>query len=297
MGVGDNYTGDVALTEIDPMISRDPQRQPFIEQLVSVGTINSPIDLWIENTDSTGEVLPVSELAEIPRKDYDFAESTANAKKIGVLAKYSKEMADDLPNVLSEVRNYLIADLRKEVDRQILAGTGTVTSSEGELRGILEYATAFDAGDLAGTVIQPNNFDVIEAAATQVLVGLHTPNYVVVHPVDSAKMNLSKAEDGHYVMPPFITAGGATVSGLRVIVNTGIAAGSFLVGDFSKSTVKYRQGIQVELSNSDSDDFAKDRFSIKATTRLVHRVRGNDSEAFVTGTFTGAIAALDADAI
>ena len=296
MGVGDNYTGTIALSELDPMISRDPQRSPFIEELVSVGTMNAPIDTWIETTDETGTVLPVSELAEIPQKDYDFAESSANAKKIGVLAKYSKEMADDLPNVLSEVRNFLLADLRREVDRQILAGDGTVTSSEGELRGILEYATAFNAGDLAGTVIQPNNFDVVEAAATQVLVGLHNPNIVVVHPVDAAKMNLSKAEDGHYVMPPFITAGGATVSGLRVVVNTGITAGDFLVGDFSKSTVKYRQGIQVELSNSDSDDFSKDRFTVKATTRLAHRVRGNDSGAFVTGAFATAIAALDADA-
>ena len=296
MGVGDNYTGTIALSELDPMISRDPQRSPFIEELVSVGTMNAPIDTWIETTDETGTVLPVSELAAIPRKDYDFAESSANAKKIGVLAKYSKEMADDLPNVLSEVRNFLLADLRREVDRQILAGDGTVTSSEGELRGILEYATAFNAGDFAGTVVDANHFDVIETAASQVITGLHTPTNVVVHPTDASKMNLSKSHDGHYVMPPFITAGGATVSGLRVVVNTGITAGNFLVGDFSKSTVKYRQGIQVELSNSDSDDFARDRFSIKATTRLAHRVRGNDTGAFVEGAFATAIAALDADA-
>jgi HK97 family phage major capsid protein len=294
MGVGDNFTGTVALSELDPVISRDPQRQPFIEQLVSVGTMSSPIDTWIETTDETGNVLPVAELAAIPQKDYDFAESTANAKKIGVLAKYSKEMADDLPNVLSEVRNFLLADLRREVDRQILAGTGTVTASDGELRGIIPYATAFSAGALAGSVIEPNRFDVVEAAATQVLVALHNPNYVVVNPVDAALMNLSKADDGHYVMPPFITAGGATVSGLRVIINTAITAGNFLVGDFSKSTVKYRQGVQVELSNSDSDDFARDRFTIKATTRLAHRVRGNDAGAFVYGAFATAIAALDA---
>lgn len=294
MGVGDNYTGDVALSELDPMVSRDPQRQPFIEELVSVGTMNAPIDTWIETTDETGAVLPVAELAEIPQKDYDFAESTANAKKIGVLAKYSKEMADDLPNVLSEVRNFLLADLRREVDRQILAGTGTATSSEGELRGILEYATAFDAGDLAGTVTDPNNFDVVEAGATQVLLALHNPTHVVVNPVAAAKMNLSKASDGHYVMPPFITAGGATISGLRVIVNTAMGADQFLIGDMDRSTVKYRQGVQVELSNSDSDDFARDRFTIKATTRLAHRVRGNDTGAFITGTFADAIAALDA---
>jgi HK97 family phage major capsid protein len=294
MAVADNFTGVVAISELDPVISRDPQRQPFIEQLVSVGTMSAPIDTWIETTNETGNPLPVAELAAIPQKDYEFAESTANAKKIAVLAKYSKEMADDLPNVLSEVRNFLLSDLRREVDRQILAGNGTVTSSEGELKGILGYATSFAAGALADSVIEPNNFDVIEAAATQVIVGLHTPNIVVVHPTDVAKMNLSKADDGHYVMPPFITAGGATVSGVRVVSNTAITPGDFLIGDFSRSTVKYRQGVTVELSNSDADDFSRDRFTIKTTVRLAHRVRANDSQAFVKGTFATAIAALDA---
>lgn len=289
MGVGDSYSGTVALSELDNVVSRDPKRAPFIEELVSVGSISAPIDVWIETTDETGAPLTVAELAEIPQKDYDFLEKTANVRKVGVYSKYSKEMADDLPNLINEVRNFLIADLRREVDEQILAGDGLGEN----LKGIMEYATAYAVGGFADSVKNPNHFDVVETAAAQVVTALHTPNYVIVHPTDAAKMNLSKDDNGAYVMPPFITAGGATVSGLRVVVNTGIDAGTFLVGDFSKSSVKYRQGLTVEMTNSDQDDFVKDRFTIKATVRLVHRVRDNDSAAFVTGTFAAAIAALD----
>lgn len=290
MGVGDNYDGTVALSELDPMVSREPQREPFIEQLVTVGTINSPIDVWIETTDEEGNPLPVAELAEIPQKDYDFKENSAQVRKIGVHAKYSAEMAEDLPNLIGEVRNFLISDLRRVVDTQILTGNGLNEN----LTGILENATAYSTGSFAGTIINANRFDVIETAVTQVLVAHHNPNFVVVHPVDKAKMNLAKAGDGHYVMPPFIASSGQVVSGVRVISNTGITAGTFLVGDFSKSSVKYRRGLTVELTNTDQDDFVKDRFTVKATVRLVHRVRENDYEAFVTGNFDTAISALEA---
>lgn len=289
MSIADSFTGTYALAELEPGVSRLPQRQPFIEQLVSVGTINSPIDVWIETTDETGAPAPVAELAAIPQKEWDFVERTAQVRKIGVYAKYSAEMGEDLPNLVSEIRNFLIADLRRVVDTQILSGNG----SGENLVGILQHATAYAAGSFAGTVLDANNFDVIETAVTQVIVNLFNPNYVVVHPIDKAKMNLSKNSEGTYVLPPFISQSGQVVSGVRVISNTGITADNFLVGDFSRSSVKYRRGLTVEMTNTDQDDFIKDRFTVKATVRLVQRVKENDYGAFVTGVFSTAISTLE----
>lgn len=284
-----DYVGTQALSELESGVTRTPQRQPFIEQLVSVGTIAAPIDVWIEVADEAGDPLPVAELAAMPQKEWDFVERSARVKKIAVFSKYSAEMAEDLPNLVSEIRNYLIADLRRVVDTQILSGNG----SGENLTGILQNATAFAAGVLANTVADANNFDVIEAAVAQVTTNLFTPNYCVVHPMDMAKMNLSKGSDGHYVLPPFISQSGQVISGVRVIANTGMASGDFLVGDFSRSSVKYARGLTVEMTNTDQDDFIKDRFTVKATVRLVHRVKANDYGAFVKGTFSTAIAALD----
>ncbi len=290
MSLGNNLDGTVTITEIDPVVSRDPQRQPFIQELVSVGTINGMYDLWVETVDETGEPLPKAELAALPQKDYDFEEFTAKVEKIGVFAKYSSEMAEDAANLVTEVRNFLLSDMAQTVDTQILKGNG----SSNALKGILhtDHYTAYSAGDFAGTITDPNRFDVIETAANQVIVGLHQPNYVVLNPVDVSKMRLTKDDNGNYVMPPFSSEPGATVSGLRVIANTGIDAGKFLVGDFSKSSVKYNRGLTLAVSNTDQDDFIKDRFTVRATVRLVHRVRANDKGAFVYGTFSTAITAL-----
>lgn len=284
-----SITGEWPQAELEPGATRAPQREPFIEELVNVGTISSNLDAWIETTDGEGNPAAVAELALIPQKDYDFVRRTAEVKKIGVHAKYSAEIAEDLPSLVSEIRNYLVVDLRKKVDADLLSGDG-----EGDnLVGILENAVAFAAGDLADSVAGANRFDVIEAAVNQVTVALHQPTHVVVHPTDRAKMRLTKGSDGHYVLPPFIASDGSTVSGVRVVANTGITVDKFLVGDFKKSSVKYKRGLTVEFSNSDGDDFVKDRFTVKATVRLVHRVKQNDYGAFVYGDFSDAIAALE----
>lgn len=289
ISVAGSITGELPQAELDAVVSRDPQRNPFIEELVRVGTISSNLDAWIETTGGEGVPLPKAELAALPQADYDFVRNTAEVKKIGVYSKYSAEMVEDLPNLVSEIRNFLVTDLLNVIDAQLLSGDGTGDN----LTGILENAVTYDEGDFAGTILDANNFDVIETAASQVITALHTPNVVCLHPTDASAMNLTKGSDGHYVMPPFITSGGQTISGLRVVQNTGITAGTFLVGDFTKSTVKYRRGLTLELTNTDQDDFIKDRFTVKATARLVHRVRENDYEAFVTGSFATAKAALE----
>jgi len=288
ISIDGNITGELPQAELDSMVSRDPQRAPFIEELVSRGTISSNLDAWIETTGEDGDPLPVAELAKLPAKDYDYARRTAEVKKIGVYSKYSVEMAEDLPNLVSEIKNNLITDLKRVVDTQILSGDGEYD----DLVGILENAVAYNAGSFAGTIAEANMFDVIETAVSQVVTALHNPDAVCLHPTDVSKMRLSKGSDGHYVLPPFITANGTTVSGVRVVANTGIAVGTFLVGDFKKSSVKYRKGLTLEMTNTDQDDFVKDRFTVKATVRLVHRVRENDYEAFVTGSFATAISAL-----
>ena len=289
ISVDGSITGELPQAELDTLVSRDAQRSPFIEELVRVGTISSNLDAWIETTGQEGVPLPVAELASLPQADYDFVRSTAEVKKVGVYSKYSAEMAEDLPNLISEIKNFLVSDLKKVIDGQILSGDGTGEN----LTGILENAVTYSAGDFALTIDEANEFDVIETAVSQVVTALHSPDVVALHPTDVSKMRLAKGTDGHYVMPPFIASNGTTISGLRVVSNTGITAGTFLVGDFSKSTVKYKRGITLEMTNTDGDDFVKDRFTVKATARLVHRVRANDYDAFVTGSFTTAKTALE----
>jgi HK97 family phage major capsid protein len=288
ISISGNITGELPQADLDTAIVDDKKRQPFILDLVSVSPTSSPLVAWIEETDGEGDALPVAELAKLPAKDRDYARKTREVKKIGEYSKFSREMANDLPSLVADIKAKLLRDIQLKVDSQLLSGDGEYDN----LVGILTNAVAYDAGDFDGTVVEPNHFDVIETAATQVVTALHMPNVVIVHPTDLSKMKLAKGSDGHYVLPPFIASNGTSVSGLRVVSNTGVTAGTFLVGDFTRARVKILEGLTLEMTNTDQDDFVKERFTVKGTVRLALYVPENDYEAFVTGTFASAISDL-----
>jgi hypothetical protein len=140
-------------------------------------------------------------------------------------------------------------------------------------------------------VTNPNNADVLRVAINQSNVAQFNPNYIVLHPSDAAAMDLDKGTDGHYALPPFTSLDGRVVSGIPVVVNTGITEGTFLLGDFTKSGVRFKEGITINVGY-ENDDFTKNFVTILAEARLVHRVKSNHYAAFVKGTFSTAITAI-----
>ncbi len=82
------------------------------------------------------------------------------------------------------------------------------------------------------------------------------------------------------------------LAGLIVVTSTNIAPDTFLVGDMSKSQVRIRENMTLQVGYV-NDDFQRNMVTILAEMRAAHYVKGNQVDAFVTGDFTTAIAALD----
>jgi len=112
-----------------------------------------------------------------------------------------------------------------------------------------------------------------------------------VHPSDATQMDLDKTTEGAYVLRPYTNSDSTVIKGIPVIMNTGIAQGTFLVGDFTKSGVRFKEGLTINVGY-ENDDFTKNFVTILAETRLVHRVKSNHYGAFVTGDFATAITAI-----
>ena len=121
---------------------------------------------------------------------------------------------------------------------------------------------------------------------------LFNANYVILNPDDADALDLTKDANGQYVLPPFRSADGTTIKGARVIENVGIAAGDFLVGDFSKLHIGTQGGVEIEMTNSDGNDFSADILTVKLRRRIASYVRTNDNGAFQTGTIATVIAQL-----
>lgn len=287
-----DLTGVVIEPAKDPGITRAPVRATFIENLADVVETTSDTVKWTEVTGASGAPATTAELAAIPQKDYTFQSYSTPVEKVAVINKHSVELLKYGPELVAAVRSMLQEDLNIVVDGQLLSGNGTAPN----LQGVLGVAEELDATAVGSQEIaNPNLFDVIRVAATKIMVagkGKFIPNYVVLNPVDSEALDLTKNADGDYIMPAFYSADGQLIKGARVVENTGITAGTFLIGDFRHLHVRPNGGAEIEISNSDSDDFQKDLIAIKIRRFLASYVRNNDSGAFMFGDISDVITAL-----
>lgn len=287
MALTTNTTGQIPQAERETGITRIVRRNPFILDLVNVGSIMSNVWEWVEQKNADGGAAMTAEGAAKSQADFDLVVASANVKKVTAYIKVTKEMLDDVELMRSEIDQELTELIQLKIDDQLLNGDGLTVN----LVGINQNATAYAAGAFALAIPTPNNFDVLRTAINQVRVNLFEPNYIIMHPTDVTAMDLAKGTDGHYILPPFASNDGTVISGIRVVANTGVTIDNFLVGDFSKAGVRFKEGLTINVGY-ENDDFTKNLVTILAEARLVQRVKSNHYGAFVKGVFSTAITAL-----
>lgn len=290
-----SYDGIFGLTTFDPSIARVPRRKPFLRQIVNSFPVTSLLHQWAEESVMArqGDAATTSEGSLKSQISQGWYEDSKKVEKITAFTKASKESLSDISILMSEIQSDLLYRVNNKLDLQILDGD----NSSPNLAGILGYAPSFD---IAGTVLvggttNANEFDVIRAAAWQIEAageGEFLPNYVIVNPIQAAKMDLTKISDGTYIMPPFASANGQQIAGITVLTNSAITAGDFLVGDFSRSNLGIREDVNIQIG-FENDDFTKNLVTMLAEVRAVHYIKSNHVGAFVKGTFSTAIAAIN----
>ena len=197
-------------------------------------------------------------------------------------------MLADLSFIRAEINRDLMASVEQGMEYSLLNGAGGA-----DLTGIIPSATPFAAGSFAASVPSANISDVILVAKSQIEGANHYPTHVVLHPADVAAMRLTKGTDGTYTYPIYYmdNEGNAKVCELIVVSTTNIAAGELLVGDFTKSNVRIRENMNLQVGYV-NDDFQRNMVTILAEMRLVHYVKKNDITAFVTANIAASIAAI-----
>ena len=291
MTINGNYSGGViALTELEQGVTRIVRRAPFLRQIVNAGVTLSKYITYIEQANpDPNEAGMTAEGALKTQQDFDLVERQAVTQKVTAFIKVSKEMIQDLPFMQREINTELMELVALKLDSQILSGDGTGNN----LVGILQNATAWTAGSFAVSVPFANELDVLRVAIQQVETALFQVNYIVMHPTDIAKFDVTKTSTGEYTMPMIYTDvnGVKRYNGIEIISNTGIAVGTFLVGDFTKSNLRVREDMNIQVGYV-NDDFTKNLFTILCEARATHYVKTNHYGAFVKGTFATAKSAL-----
>jgi HK97 family phage major capsid protein len=185
----------------------------------------------------------------------------------------------------------LLEDIRLKLDNDILLGNNTGNA----MNGLVNQATAFAVpGSFAlPSGVTANEFDVLRCAIAQIEIALFNANVILMNPTDIMKMDLTRDENGQYILPPFLTAGGNQIKGVNIYSNTGLTAGKFLVFDSSKTPVYYKRGVNVRMWEQNATDVQNDLLTITGSARAVVRVKNSEVTSIVYGDFATAIAALE----
>lgn len=290
MSITTNVGAGVILEMREAGITAPPKRRTWLLDLLPVRIATSDRITWVERTTTEGAVGNVAESGQFPQKDYDFVKREVTMKKIAVFSKITREMLEDAEQVVSHVEGEVLEDIRLKLDGDILTGNNTGDA----MNGLINQATAFaiPGSFTLPTGVTANEFDVLRCAITQVYNNLFAPNAILMHPTDIMKMDLTRDENGQYILPPFLSAQGMQIKGVQIYENTGITAGKFLVFDTTKTPVYYKRGVNVRMWEQNDTDVEKDLLTITGSTRAVLRVKNSEVGAIVYGDFATAIAAL-----
>lgn len=278
----------IARTETEAGTVGFVRRNPFILDIVSVRPTKAKVIYWVEMVNADGTVAMTAEGVVKSQIDWDYVEASERVKKITAFTKVSKEMLDDVDEFAADIANELTERIQLFADDAFLKADGAGEN----ITGIETNATAFAAGGLTDMVDNANKLDVLRAAVAQVYRNNFIPTYIVINPDDSALMDLQKGSDGHYLLPPFIAAGGMAVKGIPVIMNNNVTADEFYCGDFKKYRVRIREEIDIQIGY-DGNDWTKNLVTPLAEMRAVGFIPANHYGAIVFGTFTAAAADLE----
>ena len=284
MTVGADFTGEVIAADRVPGYKFDPTRPVHIRQLLSIGSTQSDVVRYVKESGYTNGAAIAAEGATLAQSDFDMTAVNANVKKIGTYFRISEEMLADTPQLTSYLSARAPEKLLEAEDVNILSGN--------DLGGIINSAPAFAAGDYADTVEAANQFDVIVASLNQLALLNYNADTILLNPTDFHKILLLKDTTNNYLKDQVYGGLTPVFMGVRVVLNSAIVAGDFLIGNFSVGTQLWvRQGVNVEFFREDGTN-VRDGF---VTVRVSERIALTNylPNAFVKGTFATAQAALE----
>ncbi|MGE0653084.1 MAG: phage major capsid protein [Alphaproteobacteria bacterium] len=280
--------GDLIVPQRVPGIVAPPQRRMTIRDLITPGRTGVNAIQYVKETGFTNLAATVSESAgdAKPQSEIKFDLVTSAVATIAHWVLATKQILDDVPQLLSYIDGRLRYGLMYVEENQLLNGPGTGT----DLNGIYTQATAYSAPIIPTAAGNLTKIDVIRLAILQAFLAEYPANGIVLHPADWADIELTKTDDGAYLFANPQGGSEPRLWRLPVVETQAMTIDRFLTGAFALGAQIFdREDANVEISTEDSDNFRKNLVTIRAEERLALAVYR--PEAFVKGTFATALAA------
>lgn len=181
--------------------------------------------------------------------------------------KISRQLAMDNAALAAYVDTRMRYGVNRRVETQAAVGNGTPPNLSGFMAAGNYTAHGYAAAALGATL--PALVLIRKVIADLVASG-YPPNAIVMNPADWAGIEVQLLTTQAGKVPfNYDSAGAPRLFGLPVVQAVGMTADTFAVGAFNVAGVIYnREGVVVDMSESDSDNFTKNLITIRAERRL-----------------------------
>jgi HK97 family phage major capsid protein len=262
-----------------------------IMDLISPGTTGAAAVIYPqENTFGTVDGVAVSTTAGAgpkagtvgergvkPKWEPDLTTVTANVRKVAITTDVPDEFLADFPQAESFLNERMPYMVDNKTEEQILYGDGVGNN----LKGIFTFAGVQTRAVVSSGTLGTDDWKIAKSlrqGLTDIDVGSHfMPDGFAFHPYDWETAQLLQDSTGRFLAGgPFyipLTSGVfvelRTFWGKPVVITTAVAYGRPLAGAWKLGAQYFlREGMRLEMSNSNKDNFERNMITVRAEHRL-----------------------------
>lgn len=237
--------------------------------LVSVPTSANAID-WLRENVFTNAAAETAEGAQKPESSITFTPGTMPVSTVAHWIKITRQLAMDNPALAAYINRRMVYGVNIRVENQLVGGNGVAPNISGLTLAGNFTAHGYTAAALTGLSLSPTNrFDLIGKMIGDCAAADYPADVVILNTADWWTMRLAKDGQSRYLLGDPGSTVVPTLFGRPVVASNAMAAGKVWVGSLAQAaTLHNREGIAVDLSDSDGDNFTKNLITIRAERRL-----------------------------
>lgn len=269
MTISGSLTGDQPRDNANTVASVPAQLVNFTDLTGAAIQIEGGTYTFPRESGSEGAIASQTEGANKGQIDYDLTMVDVNTDFLAGYAVYSKKMANNLPFLQSFLPSALRRDYLKAENSLFSTSLSTAATASTEI------------------ITGKNKIEMlINEIAT--LEGVDfAANGIVVRPADWYDIaKIEKSTGSGYGLPGIVSYsnGVLTINGIPVYKANWIAANKYFVGDWSRVKKVVTEGLSLEFSNEDSDNFRKNNITARIEAQVGLAIERTD--AVIYGDFT-----------
>lgn len=238
------------------------------ELLTNIPTSANAID-WIRENVFTNSAAETAEGAQKPESAITFTTGTMPVSTVAHWIKITRQLAMDNAALAAYINRRMVYGVNLRVENQLVAGNGTSPNLNGLTNTGNFTAHGYTAASLTALGLTNTGFDLIGKMIGDCAANDYPADVIVLNTADWWSLRLKKDGQGRYMLGDPASAVAPTLFGRPVVASNAMVAGKVWVGSLAQAaTLHTREGIAVDLSDSDSDNFTKNLVTIRAERRL-----------------------------